>query len=1803
MTSIGEHAFQDCSGLTSIAIPNSVTSIGQDAFNGCSGLTSITIGNSVTSIGGSAFYGCSSLTSVTINSNAILSSENYSLSHSIEYIFGDQVEEYVIGDNVLSIGDYAFRNCSFLESITIPTSVTSIGKSAFYGCSGLTSVTLPSTLTSTGDGSFEGCTGLTAVHITDLKAYCRISFGWYAPLFYAHKLYLNDEEVTGELVIPDGITSVSNVAFEGCTGITSVVIPEGVTSIGRAAFKSTSITSVSLPESLTSVGIEAFQDCSSLKSVTCLAKEVPSMGAEVFTNVPQSTATLYVPAASVNAYRSAAQWKEFGAITGYDTPVSSIALNKTKTTLKVRTQEKLTAIVLPEYATDKTVTWTSSDPTVATVDESGLVTAVAVGAVIITATTTDGTNLEASCEVTITWQPIYIETDFTSQFPTDYLGWNGATGYTPTQFAPMVTTNDGRTVQVCEKFNGSVAAEGTVFNRTLTGLTNGTYRIELYGAAASTKGRDTDLDTYMTAADEGNTTAVYLYATTPTGTVKQYIPVHWATSFSKVATAVLNNVVVTDGTVEIGMYSQKKFTNWEVIQIKGVTAMVDAEEQHASTLQRAQSALDDAAYVNVTGEERAALSQAIADNTTVGVRTAEAYQAAITALENATKAFTEAKVSYDGLVAAKAIVDGRSYPYATEAKKSAAEAATAAAVATSAAEAASKTNVLLTAWRQYAESSALMEGIEGAEDVTTTYIRNPKAEKAIDANVWQMILGQGSDGYINIYTDQPWTDASGSTNHRYFDGGQYYKSAWDVTLKQDVTLPAGRYQLTAVGRSSQNVALTLIGGEATADMAHIGAAGGLFNNGWEQTSLEFELTEKTTVSIGARGATNVIHNWMSFSDFRLVRFPGRILSGKCGANVDFVLTGDYTLTISGTGDMFDYDYNTQPWKDYKYQINNVVIEDGVTGIGNYAFNYCYGLTSVAIPNSVTSIGLSAFSVCSSLTSITIPNSVTSIGSSAFSGCSGLTSVTIPNSVTSIGNSAFYGCSGLTSVTIPNSVTSIGNSAFYGCSLKSITIGNSVTSIGSYAFQSCSGLTSVTCLAENVPTTGNYVFSGVPQSTATLYVPAGSVDAYKAAEQWKEFGTITANLPVIISFADANVKAICVANWDTNGDGELSETEAAAVTSLGEVFKYNTTITSFDELQYFTGLTTIGDYAFSGCTGLTSVTIPESVTSIGDCAFSGCTGLTSVTIPNSVTSIGRNAFSGCSGLASIEIPNSVTTIGKYAFYICSGLTSIYVDSNNSVYDSRNNCNAIIETSSNTLISGCKNTVIPNSVTSIGECAFDGCSGLTSIIIPNSVTSIGNSAFSGCSGLTSVTIPESVTSIGDGAFGGCSGLTSIAIPNSVTSISNSAFSGCSGLTSVTIGNGVTSIGYGAFWGCSGLTSITIPNSVTSIGNYAFFNCSGLTSVICLAENVPNTGSNVFYNVPKSTATLYVPAGSVDAYKAADEWKNFGTIAAYSIPATSVALNKTETTLAVGAKEQLTATVLPEGATNKAVTWTTSDPAVATVDESGLITAIAAGTATITATTTDGTDLTASCKVTVEDPAIPGDVNGDGNVNGADIVAVINYVLADDIAGDVNGDGNVNGADIVVVINYVLNDSGNNARQTVAQSRAAAVEEPTEILSGTKTDEGISLSLTGGEDCTAFQFMLSLPEGVSLTAVTGSEERLGDHELLFRRQEDGRYLVLGYAMDNHCIGESSGELLSLRLEGNANGRATVSEALIFTPQAETRYMNALDIDLPTVVSGVRAKGAADEGGIYDLGGRKLNKKPSSGYYIRGGKKYFVK
>ena len=384
---------------------------------------------------------------------------------------------------------------------------------------------------------------------------------------------------------------------------------------------------------------------------------------------------------------------------------------------------------------------------------------------------------------------------------------------------------------------------------------------------------------------------------------------------------------------------------------------------------------------------------------------------------------------------------------------------------------------------------------------------------------------------------------------------------------------------------------------------------------------------------------------------------------------------------------------------------------------------------------------------------------------------------------------------------------------------------SVTSIGYGAFCGCSSLTSVV-IGNSVTSIGNSAFSGC-SSLTSVEIPS-------------------------------------------------------SVTSIGKyAFSGCSGLTS---VVIGNSVTSIGNSAFYCCTGLTSVEIPNSVTSIGNYAFAYCSGLTSIEIPNSVTSIGDMAFSDCTGLTSVEIPNSVTSIGNSPFAYCSGLTSINVAAGNARYDSRDNCNAIIETETNKLTVGFKNTVIPNSVTSIGDWAFAYCFGLTSIEIPNSVTSIGDWAFAYCSGLTSIEIPNSVTSIGRSAFYSCQGLTSIVIPNSVTSIGDFAFYYCSGLTSVVIGNSVTSIGEYAFYCCTGLTSVEIPSSVTSIGKYAFSGCTGLESITINSKTPPAIQSSTFSGV---TATLYVPYGAKATYQAANYWKNIANIVEMEAPEYNLAV----------------------------------------------------------------------------------------------------------------------------------------------------------------------------------------------------------------------------------------------------------------------------------------------------------------------------
>ena len=516
---------------------------------------------------------------------------------------------------------------------------------------------------------------------------------------------------------------------------------------------------------------------------------------------------------------------------------------------------------------------------------------------------------------------------------------------------------------------------------------------------------------------------------------------------------------------------------------------------------------------------------------------------------------------------------------------------------------------------------------------------------------------------------------------------------------------------------------------------------------------------------------------------------------------------------------------------YEGDGKEVAIPDGITNIEKNAFLGCSDLTDIAIPDSVTKIDEYAFAGCSGLTKLIIPASVMEIGEYAFAGCSGLTDIWAQERRIWLGELGNYrskgnclikksvrqlvlGCKNSV-IPTDGSVTGIAMAAFFGCSaLASITIPNNVISIGKEAFKGCVGLKRIV-IPNSVVLIGEGAFADCSGLTS-IVVQEGNRQYYG--------------------------KGDCIIERSTQK--LILGCKASAIPADGSV-------------------ASIGDRAFSGCSGLTNITIPNGVTSIGNGAFNGCGELINVTIPDSMKIIEEKAFCGCRKLSEVTVPENViieptafeshTTIKfKYSHIsvVAKGTESDFEIEDGVLIKYKGKRDFVIIPDGVKDIGGfafshcsrLKSIIIPNSVTSIGACAFHGCSELTSITIPNYMRSIGDWAFYCCSGLTSIVMPKYLAYIGDGAFEGCKNLSGIMIPNGVTSIGNSTFCNCSGLTRVTIPNHVRSIGDWAFYGCSRLINTVMPKYLAYIGDGAFEGCSRLKSIV-IPNSVTNIGRRAF------------------------------------------------------------------------------------------------------------------------------------------------------------------------------------------------------------------------------------------------------------------------------------------------------------------------------------------------------------------------
>ena len=527
-------------------------------------------------------------------------------------------------------------------------------------------------------------------------------------------------------------------------------------------------------------------------------------------------------------------------------------------------------------------------------------------------------------------------------------------------------------------------------------------------------------------------------------------------------------------------------------------------------------------------------------------------------------------------------------------------------------------------------------------------------------------------------------------------------------------------------------------------------------------------------------------------------------------------------------------------------------------IPSRAFYEFRNLEAIDIPSNIGVICSYAFFGCEKLNKVRIPQSVKEIETGVFGGCTSLQAIVLPENIKKISSQLFEACSQLKSIEIPDSVSLIDNNSFWGCSsLESIKIGELCSKIGGRVFEGCHNIRKIV-LVNTVPFDVSGVgFEDDIKQTATVIVPDGTRAAYMATKGWQDFKTIVekgGTIETPITFEDSLVENICAKNWDRNGDGKLSEEEAKQITNIGNVFNNQKNITSFNELIYFVNLESIPSSAFSGCSSLQRIRIPNKVATIGNDVFNGCSSLLDVSFGDSLASLGEAAFYQCTSLETIALPNNLSEVGNRVFQYCENLKTV---------------------------SGGEN------ISSIGFAAFDGCINLENVILPKGLTVIARNMFQNCNKLKSINIPNGMVTIEQYAFYGCTSLNEIYISDigafcqidfqsslsNPLQIAKKLYLDGKLVKDVEFEEGIKNIN-NALRYYTLLNSIKIPSSVTSIASWAFYGNKSLTKVVSEIKE-PFALQDCFSSETYSNGTLIVPAGCKFEYETTDGWRNFKDI----------------------------------------------------------------------------------------------------------------------------------------------------------------------------------------------------------------------------------------------------------------------------------------------------------------------------------------
>ncbi len=685
---------------------------------------------------------------------------------------------------------------------------------------------------------------------------------------------------------------------------------------------------------------------------------------------------------------------------------------------------------------------------------------------------------------------------------------------------------------------------------------------------------------------------------------------------------------------------------------------------------------------------------------------------------------------------------------------------------------------------------------------------------------------------------------------------------------------------------------------------------------------------------------------------------------------------DGTLTISGKVSMEDYSGGSPaPWSVHASEISAVVLEEGVTSIGNYAFRGLSALKSVDIPASVTAIGKYAFYNCTALTGIAIPDTVTSIESSAFRNCTALKSMDLPDALETIRDSVFDGCTSLKSVDIPNSVIGINGRAFDGCSaLTSVKIPESVEYIQGYAFADCTSLKSVT-----LPDTISLIFEGTFRNCTSL---------------------TSINIPDSVQVIRGYAFESCTSLKSV----ELPDSIEEIANNAFENCKALTKVTFPKTLAV--GRITIGEAAFRSCTTLNSINLPAELTSILDGTFQYCSKLKSITLPEALMSIGTNAFFGCTALSSIDIPDAVATIGYHAFYGCTALKTVQ---------------------------------LPDSLREIRNSVFEECTALTTINLPDTLTSIGSKAFMRCTSLKSVDLPNGITVLGNAAFWGCTRLASVDLPDSLETIEQSVFQDCAALKQISIPDTVTSIDRMAFSRCTKLSEITFEGNAPEfiLRNGIGEQFENVTAKAYYPSGSATWTEDVMQDYNGNITWISYETGCIHTWDdgAVTVPAACTTSGTVTYTCTICGETKTEAVPATGHTEVIDAAV----DATCSETGLTEGKHCSVCNEVILAQEIIAATGhtwgewVTTVEPTEEADGTAERKCNIcgetESKPVPmtklGDVNGDGKLNAKDATAILKYIVGKldnapanfELLADVNADGKVNAKDATKILKTIV------------------------------------------------------------------------------------------------------------------------------------------------------------------------------------------